>query len=172
MNKKPGFLSLTLIVLSLFTAAGNCVAQERAGKAGIGIPFPSPILDFEFKIFASNNIALEPSLGYHRISRDQASGTNLILGMGISYNWADDKLVKYAGITGGISTLSSGDKSYTDNIIGGRFGLEYFLIDHLSAVGELQFNIVGADDTLSPAGLAAGTTNYNTAEVLAVRFYF
>ena len=163
------FSLLTLVVLGF---SERSLAQERTGKIAVGIPVQVTSLEFLFKIFASNEVAIEPFLGFNRISKDETSGENWKLGAGITYNWGGDKLMKYVGLAAGLNTLSSGNKSYTDKLVGGRFGLEYFLIDHLSAVGELQFNVFDADNEFSPSGLGIGTTNYNTAEVLAVRFYF
>ena len=172
--KSFAFFSLcfTMLFFSVIMTTSEARSQDKSGKVAIGIPVQVTSLDFILKFWANDNVAIEPIVGYNHIATSNNSGDNWRLGLGFTCNWGDNNFIKYVGMRGAWSTLSAGNKSYTDGGFGGVFGLEYFAFEHLSFAGELQLNVLYADKDFSPLGLVAGTTNVNTGEILFARFYF
>ena len=156
-------------ILTIFIISSFCYSQPQKNNVGISGSIQNSQLDFLIPIFASDKVAIAPSIGIISIS-DQF--TDLSVGALLRYYFTKNIVSPYIGLRFGAMILSpKGGDSQTDFILGPCFGGEYYFTQHFSAGLELQLNIAKSGENSLRYNNPNGT-NIGTATAFYATIYF
>lgn len=169
------FILFFLLSCFFIIPSGQVLASEgkqRNVRFGVGVPVSVPVDELLFKWWVTDNITIEPSIGFNMVSVGGNRGYEWILGLGVAPHWGDEKLAKFIGVGFSLDLLKSGSETFTDKLLSLEFGLEYFVKEKLSITGIMGGGFIFADDDYSPSGFPAGSTTFTTASALVMGLYF
>lgn len=162
-------LILSLTIAMILTSATSAQKLNRVGKIGLSAAVQGEQMDVLVPIWASQNLALVPSVGFASAS-DAAK--DLRLGLGIRGALRSGKLAPYVGARFQMFALMPDNgTTRTDWVVGPMFGGEYFFEEHFSVGVEAQLNIAFSDKYSLRFGNPDGT-DVNTATTVMATFYF
>ncbi len=198
MNRKVMLTAclMTLLAIPLRSMADDDVTPKSI-RIGIGTSIGSDLLisgaelvmlpvnlgNLYFPIVFSNNVRLEPEIGFYRMGSSfdghDSSNSNLRFGLGLFYNWSKDTLNTYFGIRTGLMynlrTSDSSDSSRTDLYIGPALGTEYLFSKHFSLGVEAQLLYIDLGNWETD-GLSSGSSSessiISTRALVFARVYF
>ena len=159
---------LTLVLFS------SVFSQNYAGKLGLMVSTTSSISysNIGFSYWLNNNVSLEPTFGLTTMSSQGSSSTTMTPGARCIFHMSNKKLKPYLG--GGFNAIissTSNSDSYTDIMISGLYGVEYFISKWFSIGGEFQLNVIITNKDASPSGYMADATIIKTGSLIILRFY-
>lgn len=159
----------TLVSVSFAAAA---LAEEPFERPTIGLStsLQGSQLDFLFPAWLDRNVVIVPSIGLTSVDH---TVKDVRLGLAVRYVFRVDKACPYAGVRGGILTMTPAHagRSVKDHIVGVMAGGEYFFDRHLSVGVEAQLNGSISDENSLRFNNPNGT-NINTATAAMLTFYF
>lgn len=165
---------MLLLFVYLFAVSSFAYGQEtRSGKIGLGYNgiFQSATNDFNLTFWLSQNIVLEPKLGFKYLDIEDGDGTNIKAGVGLLAAFEEFVVVPYLG--GRINGIfANTGETYSDIKLSFVFGGEYFVTDWFSAGAEIRLNYIDTDEDFSPGYGVADATIIESEQVLNLKVYF
>lgn len=169
MKKITQIIALCLIT---FTIGFSQEERPKLGLMVMGNPFDPPV-DIGISIWANNKFVIEPAIGLLSVSPDEIpAATNLNLNLALKAYFNKKIVDPYIGIRFGYNSIFSGDKSYSDLLIGIIGGAEYFISNWFSAGWEFHLNYVKTDKEYSPTDLIPDSKIFYTSQFLILKLYF
>ncbi len=166
------------VIISLFFVfifSSSILCQDRTGKFGLAIlgdPF-NPTKNIGISYWKSENLVIEPVIGYSHVNSKSISSTNSFRGSLTGKYYINKKFVDpYIGLKYGYYTIFSKDNSFNDILIGLVGGAEYFFSEWFSAGWEFQFSYINTDDKFSPSNLPINSNILETTQTLILKIYF
>jgi len=148
-------------------------SQNYAGKFGLMFS-TTPSMSYSnigFSYWLNNNVSLEPTFGFYNTSLSGNSSTMMTPGARVIFHMSNNKLKPYVGGAFNAFMSTANSDTYTDIMISGLYGAEYFLTKWFSIGGEFRLDFVIANKDMSPLGYAPESTVIKTANTIILRFY-
>lgn len=163
-------LIMLIFCLVLFSSV---YSQNYAGKVGLlfSTTASSSYSNIGFSYWLNDNVSLEPSFGLYNMSSQGNTSTTMTPGVRCIFHTGNKKLKPYFGVGYSAIISTSNNNTYTDNMIGALYGVEYFISKWFSLGGEFQLNVLITNKDYSPSGFATESTIIRTGSILILRFY-
>jgi hypothetical protein len=167
-------LFVPLFLLTVILTVELSAQQNRTGKIGIGYSgnLSSYSNELGMSIFATNDLSIEPQIGFQSIDIEDNSATAWKLGLGFLYRLNNFDVMPYIGARVKYNMVSGGGEKYSDLILSLVFGGEYFVSEWFSIGAEMKLNYVKTDENFSPTYDIANASIFESEQVLNIRLYF
>jgi hypothetical protein len=165
-------LFVLTIILSLILFS-SVFSQNYAGKIGLLFSTTSQISysHIGFSYWLNDNVSLEPTFGFQNYSSNGNSSTTMTPGARIIFHMSPNKLKPYFGAGINVVMLTVDSDSYSDMMLSGLYGVEYFITKWFSLGGEFKLNVIMTGKDVSPSGYATESTIISTGSAIILRFY-
>ena len=165
---------IIITIIVFFSISTTSFSQDRTGKTGlliIGDPF-NPSSDFGISVWVSNNIIIEPLIGFTQIDpKDIPATKNLRIGLDVKYYFNKKLVDPFIGLKYGYNSIYAKDISFNDISVGILGGSEYFLADWFSLGWEFHFDYTNTDDEYSPMNLIPDSIILHSYQNLILKLY-
>jgi hypothetical protein len=165
---------IPLFLLTVIMVVELSAQQNRTGKIGIGYSgnLSSHSNEIGMSVFVTNDLSIEPQIGFQSIDIEDNSATAWKLGLGFQYRLNNFVVMPYLGARVKYNMVSGGGETYGDLILSLVFGGEYFVSECFSVGAEMRLNYIKTDDSFSPTYDIAKASIFESEQVLNIRLYF
>lgn len=162
-------LAVSILVMLVTSGFGVAAEPPQSGSVGLMATIQTEQLDILVPVWASQAIMVAPAV---RIVSVGDAYTDIGLGTAVRFYRRSESVSPYVGVRGMALFVSPiVGNGWTDFVLGGMFGGDYFLSESFSVGVEAQLNVTKSDDGSTRFGNPGGT-NLNTAAGVFVSVYF